>query len=80
MDFDCVHTARRHDQTAHLAALEDDLMAESCHSDGRKVALETQKVALETCKVALGTRKVALGTQESGTWDSGKRHFSAHAT
>ena len=61
MDFDCVHTARRHDQTAHLAALEDDLMAESCHSDGRKVALGTRKVALET-------RKVALGTQESGTF------------
>lgn len=48
MDFDCVHTARRHDLTAHLAALEDNLMAESGHSDGRKVSLGTCKVALET--------------------------------
>lgn len=75
MDFDCVHTARRHDLTAHLAALDDDLMAENCHSDGRKaalgiqkVALGTRKVALGTCKTALGSRKVALGTQESGTF------------
>ena len=60
MDFDCVHTARRHDLTAHLAALEDDLMAESCHSDGRKAALGSLKVALGSQKVALGKRKVAL--------------------
>ena len=61
MDLDCVHTARRHDLTAHLAALEDNLMMESGHSDGRKVALGT-------CKASLGTRKVALETQESGTF------------